>query len=104
PPHRGRLRSSLGSALARDRRRPPSGGRPPPLPPRVRAVWIHGRIFAGHPPAVKSVAHRARFQTMVDVRPLVVRGIVLVHSSPARLAVTFRSVPTWFANVLPVMR
>ena len=34
-----------------------------------------------------------RFHTMTDSRPLVVRGMVLVHSSPPRLTTVFISVP-----------
>jgi hypothetical protein len=57
--------------------------------------------LAGETPAAP--AYFVRFQTIADCRPLVVRGIVLVHSSPARLTVVFISVPTWFGKVLPRM-
>ena len=48
---------------------------------------------ASSPSRERSRIYFARFQTMVDWRPLVVRGIVLVHSSPARLTVLCMSVP-----------
>ena len=44
---------------------------------------------------------KSAVRVLVDV--VVVRGIVLVHSSPVRLTVVFISVPTWFGKVPPRM-